>query len=101
MVGEWTADELMRRDDKHKPARSRNLLSVYRTSWRNVKWREGSADFLTSRFARLRGRPSHRDYWLSERHAEEWLLIEWPDDESEPTKCCGEADLLLAVLVVV
>jgi DDE superfamily endonuclease len=61
-------------------------LGLPKETWRNVKWHESSADFLTSRFARLRGRPSHRDCWLSERHAEERPLIEWPDDESEPTK---------------
>src|SRR5208283_1069434 len=28
----------------------------------------------------------HRDNLLTEPRAEEWLLIEWPQDESEPTK---------------
>jgi hypothetical protein len=31
-------------------------------------------------------RPAHRDNLLSELRAEEWLLIEWPEDETEPTK---------------
>jgi hypothetical protein len=31
-------------------------------------------------------RPAHRDYWKAEPHAEEWLLIEWPQGETEPTK---------------
>jgi hypothetical protein len=31
-------------------------------------------------------RPAHRDNSLSELRAEEWLLIEWPEDETEPTK---------------
>jgi SRSO17 transposase len=31
-------------------------------------------------------RPAHRDNLLSEARAEEWLLIEWPEDETEPTK---------------
>ena len=31
-------------------------------------------------------RPAHRDTKLTEPRAEEWLLIEWPQDESEPTK---------------
>ena len=31
-------------------------------------------------------RSTHRDYWLSEPHPEEWLLIEQPDGEAEPTK---------------
>ena len=35
---------------------------------------------------RRRVRPAHRDTLLSEPRAEEWLLIEWPEDETEPTK---------------
>jgi hypothetical protein len=31
-------------------------------------------------------RPAHRDNLLSELRAEEWLLIEWPQDETEPPK---------------
>ena len=41
---------------------------------------------LQSRFAALRVRPAHRDYWRSEPHPEEWLLIERPAGEPEPTK---------------
>lgn len=41
--------------------------------------RESSGDFLTPRFARLR--PPHRDCWVSEPYAEEWLFIEWLDEE--------------------
>ena len=31
-------------------------------------------------------RPAHRDNLLSELRAEEWLLIEWPEDETQPIK---------------
>jgi hypothetical protein len=31
-------------------------------------------------------RAAHRDESLTEPRAEEWLLIEWPQDEQEPTK---------------
>ena len=41
---------------------------------------------LKSRFAAVRVRPAHRDYEKAEPHAEEWLLIEWPRGEAEPTK---------------
>ena len=54
--------------------------------WQTVTWREGTNTLLASRFAALRVRPAHRDYWLSEPHPEEWLLIERPDGEAEPTK---------------
>jgi SRSO17 transposase len=49
--------------------------------WRDVTWRVMD-DPLTSRFARLRVRPVVR----AETADNEWLLIEWPDDEPEPTK---------------
>jgi SRSO17 transposase len=85
--GNGRPPKLIRRDDKHKPCSAKALaLALPRTAWRNVRWREGSADWLTSRFARVRVRPANRDYWLSEPRAEEWLLIEWPDGEVEPTK---------------
>jgi SRSO17 transposase len=31
-------------------------------------------------------RVAHRDYWRSEPRPEQWLLIEWPVAEKEPTK---------------
>ena len=31
-------------------------------------------------------RVAHRDYERSEPHPEQWLLLEWPDNEKEPTK---------------
>jgi hypothetical protein len=61
-------------------------LSLPEEAWQTVTWREGSADWLASRFARRRVRPAHRDTALSEPRSEEWLLIEWPEDETEPTK---------------
>ena len=54
--------------------------------WTEITWREGAAGRLTSRFARVRVRAAHRDYWLGEPRPEEWLLIEWPEGEKEPTK---------------
>jgi SRSO17 transposase len=51
-----------------------------------INWREGAKATLTSRFAAVRVRPAHRDYWRCEPRAEEWLLIEWPQGEVEPTK---------------
>ena len=41
---------------------------------------------MSSRFARVRVRAAHRDYWLAESRPEEWLLIEWPEGEEVPTK---------------
>ena len=61
-------------------------LSLPEDAWNNITWRDGTAEPLTSRFARLRVRAAHRDYQLSECRPEEWLMIEWPEGEPEPTK---------------
>jgi len=77
----------LRRDPYHQPQSAKDLaLSLPAEAWTTIAWREGSSDRLTSRFARLRVRPAHRDYHLGEPRAEEWLLVEWPAEENEPTK---------------
>jgi SRSO17 transposase len=50
-----------------------------------VTWREGTKTPLRSRFASVRVRPAHRDTLRSIPRDHEWLLIEWPEDEDEPT----------------
>jgi SRSO17 transposase len=78
---------LLQRDPKHQPVSVKELaLSLPAEGWKKVTWRQGVKQKLQSRFAALRVRPAHRDYWRSEPHPEEWLLIEWPSDQSEPTK---------------
>jgi SRSO17 transposase len=78
---------LLRRDAKHQPISVKELaLGLPKRAWRVVKWREGSAERLSSRFARVRVRAARRDYKLTESRLEEWLLIEWPEGEKEPTK---------------
>jgi SRSO17 transposase len=85
--GQGRPPKLIRRDARHGPNSVKALaLALPANAWRTIKWREGSADWLSSRFARLRVRVAHRDYNLTESRPEEWLLIEWPEDEKEPTK---------------
>jgi SRSO17 transposase len=60
--------------------------SLSAEAWHTVTWRQGVKKKLQSRFAALRVRPAHRDYWRAEPHPAEWLLIEWPSGETEPTK---------------
>ncbi len=77
----------MRREGEHQPTSVRALaLSLPEAAWRDVTWREGSAGALTSRFARLRVRAAHRDEERSQPRPHEWLLIEWPRGEKEPSK---------------
>jgi SRSO17 transposase len=80
--------KLLRRDDQHAPVAVRELaMSLPSSAWKTVRWREGTRKPLRSRFAAVRVRAAHRDYWSSEPRPEEWLLIEWPKQEAEPTKC--------------
>jgi len=85
--GRGRPPSLMRRDSQHRPASVSTLAqSLPAEAWQTVTWREGAAEPLTSRFARLRVRAAHRDYNLSTARPEEWLLIEWPEGEAEPIK---------------
>ena len=85
--GQGRPPKLIRRDARHEPNAVKALaLALPANAWRTIKWREGSADGLSSRFARLRVRVAHRDYNLTESRPEEWLLIEWPEEAKEPTK---------------
>jgi SRSO17 transposase len=85
--GRGRPPKLMRRDGEHRPTSVKELaLGLPKRAWRTIKWREGTAERLSSRFARLRVRVAHHDYKLSDSRSEEWLLIEWPKGEDEPTK---------------
>jgi hypothetical protein len=77
----------MRRDGEHQPTSVKALaLALGPEMWTEIVWREGTADRLTSRFARVRVRAAHRDDWLSASRPPEWLLIEWPEGDKEPAK---------------
>jgi len=78
---------LLRRDKQHQPLTAKELaLCLSAADLRRVSWREGTNGMMHSRFAALRVRAAHRDYWRKEPHPEQWLLIEWPKTEKEPTK---------------
>jgi len=77
----------LRRDAEHQPVTVKELaISLPAEAWRTITWREGTNAPLRSRFARLRVRIARRDFARSEPWPEEWLLIEWPKGEKEPTK---------------
>src|SRR4030095_6946540 len=76
--GRGRPPKLMRRDGEHQPTSVKALApALGPEAGTEIAWREGVADRLTSRFARVRVRVAHRDDWLSEPRPEEWLLIEW------------------------
>ena len=77
----------LRRDDTHSPVSVKALaLSLKPSAWRKITWREGTNTKLSSRFAAVRVRAAHREGGSDVSRAEEWLLIEWPQGEPEPTK---------------
>jgi len=57
-----------------------------KSAWKKITWREGSADWLCSRFARVRVSAAPHARKLSPDQSDEWLLIEWAKGEVEPTK---------------
>jgi SRSO17 transposase len=74
-----------RRDEPDLISAEEMALGLPKRAWRTIRWREGSADWLSSRFARVRVRVGHNRL-IPESVSQEWLLIEWPDGEAEPTK---------------
>jgi SRSO17 transposase len=85
--GQGPKPKLLRRDPQHQPVSVKALATALAArQWKNLTWREGTNEALRSRFAAVRVRCAHRDYWSSELRAEQWLLIEWPKGEAEPTK---------------
>jgi SRSO17 transposase len=77
----------LRRDAEHKPVSVKELaLSLPTSAWKEVTWREGSNDALASRFAAVRVQSAGEDFRRSEPKDVEWLLVEWPEGEAEPTK---------------
>jgi SRSO17 transposase len=72
-----------RRTSTRQPCPVKELaLTLEAHAYRTVSWREGSNQTLSSRFAAVRVRAAQGE----RLRPEEWLLIEWPRGEAEPTK---------------
>jgi SRSO17 transposase len=77
----------LRRSPEHQPASVKTLATAQPSrAWHTVTWRQGTQAALSSRFAALRVRPAHRDETRTTPWPEEWLLVEWPEGEADPTK---------------
>jgi SRSO17 transposase len=72
------------KDDTVRMTAEALALALPKRAWRTITWREGAAEPLRSRFARLRVRA--RGEGCTPDEPEEWLLIEWPKHEEKPTK---------------
>jgi SRSO17 transposase len=81
--GQGRRPSRLRQPPGKAPTAARDLaFALPATAWRTVTWREG----MRGRFAALRVRPAHRDAARGILRPVEWLLIEWPEGEAEPTK---------------
>jgi len=74
-----------RRDEPDLISTKRLARDLPKDAWHTIRWREGSAEWLSSRFARVRVRVGHSQL-KPELLSQEWLLIEWPEGEAEPIK---------------
>ena len=85
--GRGATPKRLQRNAEHQPVSVKQLaLDLPPAAWKDISWRQGSQETLRSRFTAVRVRPAHRDEKRIAPHPEEWLLIEWPKKESEPTK---------------
>ena len=85
--GKGRPPQRLQRDKDHRPVSVLALAQgLPERAWKRITWRPGTKGRLRSRFAALRVRPAHRDEQRTEPRPEEWLLIEWPKEEAEPTK---------------
>ncbi len=73
--------------DGHRPDSVKNIaMSLPDEVWSDIKWRDGSNGTLVGRFSALRVRVAHRDHTRQALRDEQWLLVEWPEDEPKPTR---------------
>jgi SRSO17 transposase len=85
--GRGATPKRLQRNADHQPISVKQLaLRLPSSDGKDIAWRPGSQEALRSRFAAVRVRPAHRDEKRTVPRPEEWLLIEWPKKESEPTK---------------
>ena len=85
--GRGRASLAPRRTSKRQPTAVKALAQALPASaFQNISWREGTNETLTGRFAALRVRHAGGNLGRARLWPQQWLLIEWPAGESEPTK---------------
>jgi len=80
----WTVDALRRGQESMRVLEL--AKKVGREGFRATEWRQGTRGILWSKFAMRRVVVSHDDGTPPLKREELWLLMEWPDNESAPTK---------------
>ena len=73
----------VQRDAAHQPINVRDVAKTLPAgAFCTVTWRPGTAEALSGRFARVRVVAAHEN----RARSAEWLIIEWPCGEPEPTR---------------
>jgi SRSO17 transposase len=86
-AGQGRPPTRLRRDEAHQPVAVGDLARrLSPRVWRTVRWRAGARAVPRARFAAARVRAAHRDDNRPRVRDEEWLLIEWPEGEREPSR---------------
>ena len=76
-----------RRTAKRQPLAVKALAhALPPRAFRTVRWREGTNQTLSSRFAAVRVRHAGGNVGRARLWPQQWLLIEWPHDQPEPEK---------------
>ena len=76
-----------RRTARRQPMSVKALaMALPAAALQTISWREGTNETLSSRFAALRVRRAGGNSGRARLQPQEWLLIEWPPGQDEPTK---------------
>ncbi len=76
-----------RRTARRQPMSVKALaLSLPSQAYQTISWREGTNEPMSGRFAALRVRHAGGNAGKARLRPLQWLLIEWPADQAEPTK---------------
>lgn len=76
-----------RRTAARQPMSAQALaMSLPPDAFQTITWREGSNAPLSNRFAAVRVRRAGGNTGRARLHPEEWLLIEWPVGDTEPSR---------------
>src|ERR1700736_6861114 len=75
------------RPEGQAPLQAKELaMQLPSRRFRTLTWREGTNRALSSRFAAIRVHCASREAQPGDAAEEQWLLIEWPKGEVEPTR---------------
>lgn len=76
-----------RRTPELQPMSVKSLaLSLPESAFQTISWREGTNHTLSDRFAAVRVRHAGGNSGKARLRPQQWLLIEWPRGQAEPTK---------------